>query len=201
MPLCSFVSRNLPRKPPSWRPSNRPKGPERGSLGGSYLLDAKTVPKGGRHTRRSQKRRSHQVRTESHLCPRCVHVKLCLAHHVAVSRDRARCYPSKMDSNAPSNLPVSRRLGSQSYMVSARLNLDGSVPSPRDQRTPIGWTTEPHCRPSLLGRSVWRQARRFCSSKLPDWTIESRARLSDNENMVFVDAASREISFSMYLDD
>lgn len=26
MPLCSFVSRNLPRKSPLWRPSNRQKG-------------------------------------------------------------------------------------------------------------------------------------------------------------------------------
>lgn len=54
MPLCYLVSRNLPRKPPR-RPLN---SRERGNLGGSYLLDAKTC-----HAQRLQKRRSHQVRS------------------------------------------------------------------------------------------------------------------------------------------
>lgn len=27
MTLCCLVSRNLPKKPPSWRPPNHPKGP------------------------------------------------------------------------------------------------------------------------------------------------------------------------------
>lgn len=188
MPLCYLVSRNLPRKPP-WRPLNRPKG-------AAWAVHTCLTPR--RATQRLQKRRSHQVRANSDLCSHGVYVGLCLGHHVAVSWARAWCFPSKMDSNAPSSLPVSRRLDSQIEMASARLNLDGSAPPPPQRPA--------YCHRLDNRATLWvgvaddKVVASIRDSPL-NWTIGNRARLSDSEDMPSVNAVSREMSFSMCLDD
>lgn len=51
-----------------------------------------------------------------------------MAYHVAVSRERARCFLSKMTATLRRAYQSAEDLISPSYMASARLNRDESVP-------------------------------------------------------------------------